>query len=700
VLLLLSTLIGCGGSSSTSPDPIAPSITTEPADQAVTAGGTATFSVVATGSAPLSYQWQKGGVDIAGGTLSSYTTPATILADDGSRFRVRVSNSAGTATSRVATLTVTATGAPSITQQPAAKSVKVGQTATFTVVAAGTTPLNYRWQKNGVNITGATSSSYTTTATTLADNGAQFRVLVSNSLGSVTSKAALLTVTATTASVDVLTYHNNNARTGENLQETILTRANVTSTSFGKLDFFSADGKVDAQPLYLSQLAIPNQGTRNVLYVATEHDSVYAFDAETGAVLWQKSMLGQDETTSDTRSCDQVIPEIGITATPVIDRSRGPHGAIYILAMSKNGSTYFQRLHALDVATGAELFGGPKEIQASFPGTGDNSSGGNVIFDPKQYKARPGLLLLDGIVYTMWSSHCDIQPYTGWVIAFDASTLTRTRVLNLTPNGIEGAIWMADGAPATDNSGNIYLLNGNGTFDTTLDPNGFPNQKDFGNCFLKLSNSGGQLTVADYFTMSNTVHESDIDADLGSGGAIVLPDLRDGGGQIKHLAVGAGKDAHIYVVDRDDLGKFNANVNNAYQDIAGALGAGVFSTPAYFNNTVYYGPVGQAIKAFPIVNAKLPTTAAAQTANTFGYPGATPSISANGTSNAILWAVGGTGVLHAYDTNDISHELYNSNQAGSRDQFGAGNKFITPIIVNGRVYVGTTNGVAVFGLLP
>ena len=701
-LALVASLTGCGGySPSNSAKPTAPSITTQPGNQTVAAGQVATFGVIATGTAPLSYQWQKAGVNISGATSSSYTTTATTMADNGSQFRVVVSNSAGNSTSKSATLTVTAPQAPAITLQPTDKSVVAGQTATFSVVASGTGSLSYQWQRNGSNISGATSANYTTPATVLADSGSQFRVVVSNSAGTVISTAALLTVTSA-STLDVLTYHNNNARTGANLAETALTTANVNAATFGKLNFLTVDGKVDAQPLYLSQLSIPNQGTHNVLYAATEHDTVYAFDADTGSMLWHKSMLGASETPSDSRNCGQIVPEIGVTATPVIDRGKGPHGAIYVVAMSKNGTTYFQRLHALDVATGAELFGGPTEIQASFPGTGANSSGGNVIFDPKQYKERPGLLLLNGTIYTMWASHCDIQPYTGWIIGFDASTLTRTRVLNLTPNGSEGAIWMSDTAAAADGFGNIFLMNGNGTFEITLDASGFPSQQDFGNCFLKLSTSSG-LVVADYFTMANTVLQSGTDTDLGSGGAILLPDLLDSGGQTKHLALGAGKDKHIYVVDRDNMGKFNALANNIYQELPAVLAGGVFSMPAYFNGKVYFGAVNDTIKAFSITDAKLSMTAVAHTSNTFGYPGTTPSVSANGTSNGILWAVENSSpaVLYAYNANDISHELYNSNQAaGSRDHFGAGNKFITPTIVNGKVYLGTPNGVAVFGLLP
>jgi len=290
-----------------------------------------------------------------------------------------------------------------------------------------------------------------------------------------------------TSGTDVVTYHNDIARTGQNLNESILTLANVNSSTFGKTGLFQVDGKVDAQPLFLSAVTIPGNGLRNVLYVATEHGSVYALDSVTGAVLWRTSLLGAGETTSDTRNCSQVVPEIGITSTPVIDRSRGPNGVVYVVAMSKNSSgAYFQRLHALDAVLGSELFGGPQTVQASFPGTGAGSSNGSVIFDSKQYEERAGLLLLDGQIITTWTSHCDIDPYTGWIIAFDAGTLTRSSVLNVTPNGSRGGLWMAGAGPAADAQGNVYVLDGNGTFDTTLTSAGFPNRGDFGNAFIKI----------------------------------------------------------------------------------------------------------------------------------------------------------------------------------------------------------------------
>lgn len=502
------------------------------------------------------------------------------------------------------------------------------------------------------------------------------------------------------SSTDVITYHYDNQRTGQNLNEATLTPANVNSTKFGKLGEFTVDGKVDAQPLYLSNVSTGGN-KKNVLYVVTEHGSVYAFDADsingmTSASLWKTSTLGSGETTSDNRGCGQVSPEIGITATPVIDRTRN---AIYVIAMSKNSAgNYFQRLHALDLSTGAELFGGPKNITATYPGTGDNSSGGNVVFDPKQYKERPGLLEINGTIYTTWASHCDIRPYTSWVIAFSASSLAQTSVLNLVPNGSDGGIWMSGSAPAADSAGSIFFLEGNGTFETTLTAQGFPSNKDCGNCFVKLATGGG-LALVDYFTPHNTIAESNADLDLGSGGAIVLPDLKDGTGATRHLTVGGGKDSTIYVADRDNMGKFNANTDQIYQVIP--MGGQVFSMPAYFNGTVYIGAVGNALKAFPVTNAKFASIPSSQSTHVFGYPGTTPSVSASGASNGIVWAIENSGaILFAYDATDLTKELYNSNQAAnSRDHF-SGNKFITPMVVNGKVYVGTANSVAVFGLLP
>jgi len=701
--------IGCSSANTSgsgdNPKPTAPTITSQPAAQTVTVGQTATFSVTVSGTAPLSYQWQMNSANISGATATTYTTPATTSADNSAKFAVMVSNIAGSTISNQATLTVNSTGtAPSITAQPANQTVTAGQTATFFVVAAGTAPLAYQWQKNGAPISGAVSSSYTTPVTTTADNGEQFRVIITNAFGNIPSTTAGLTVNPATSgsAIDVVTYHYDNLRTGQNVNEMTLTPANVSVNSFGKLGEFKVDGLVDAQPLILSNLAIPAKGTKNVLYAVTENDSIYAFDADSitasgGTVLWQSSALLSGETPSDNRGCGQVTPQIGITSTPVIDRARN---AIYLVAMSKDAKgNYYQRIHALDLTSGKELFGGPTTIQATYLGTGDNSSNGSVVFDPKQYKERPGLLEVGGNIYTMWSSHCDFRPYTAWIISYNADTLAQSNVLNLVPNGSEGAIWMSGAAPGADSSGNIYFILGNGNFDTTLDSGGFPSNHDCGNCFAKITSSA-PLTLLDYFTPLNTVSESNADTDFGSGGQLLLPDVVDGSGKTRHLAIGSGKDANIYVVDRDNMGKFNGNADNIYQLITGQLSGGVWSKPSYFNGTVYYGAVNDSIKAFPIVNGLLATAPSSRSAHSFGYPGATPSISASGTTNGIVWVVENSSpaVLHAYDATNLANELYNSNQApNGKDNF-SNNKFITPMVANGRVYVGTASSIAVFGL--
>ena len=500
------------------------------------------------------------------------------------------------------------------------------------------------------------------------------------------------------SNVRVLTYHNDRERTGRNLAEKILTPGNVNYKSFGKVGFLSVDGLVDGEPLYVSNLMVAGN-PHNVVFVVTEHDSVYAFDADTLAQLWHVTVLGANEVPSDDRGCGQVSPEIGITSTPVIAFNNAGHGWMYLVAMSKdNNGNYYQRLHALDITTGAEISGSPTTITATFP-----NLSGETTFDPKMYKERASLLFLEGRIFTSWASHCDNGAYTGWVMAYNASTLKQEEVLNLTPNGSDGAIWMSGAGPAADPQGKIYLLDANGTFDETLNSEGFPINGDFGNGFLKLSPNGNKLVVADYFNMHNTSAESNADEDLGSGGALILPDFKDTAGNTWQLAVGAGKDGHIYVVNRNLMGKFNSkNDNGVYQEITKALAGGVWSMPAYFRSAVYFGAVGDSLKEFSIVNAKLVDQPASKTAAKFAYPGTTPSISANGNSNGIVWVVESrsnqAGILRAYDASNLANELYNSNQAGARDSF-SDNKYITPMIANGKVFIGTPTGVMVFGLL-
>ena len=683
--------------------PVAPTITTQPTNQSVAVGQTATFTVAATGTAPINYQWQKNKLNIAGATAASYTTPVATSADNGATFDVVVSNAAGSVTSNTVTLTVNSSATPpTITTQPANQTVTAGQTATFSVVASGTLPLSYQWLQANTAINGATSSSYTTPPTTMANSGAQFSVKVSNSAGSITSSAATLTVNASSGgSTDVVTHHYDVSRSGVNPAETVLTTSNVNSTTFGKMGEFTVDGQIDGQALYLSQLAIPGKGTKNVLYVATENDSVYAVDADSisgtsATILWKSSVLPNGEAPADSASlpCGNISPN-GITATPVIDRGRN---AIYVVAMSKSISagSIFHRLHALDLTTGQELDGGPVTITATYPGTGGNSQNGTVTFDAPVQHDRAALLESGGTIFTAWSGLWgDCGNYSAWVIAFNADTLAQTAAIDLVPNNHGGGMWMGGGGPAADASGNVYVISGNG-FGDTPGMNG-----SYGNSFVRLATSTG-LTVADYFTPYNTINEDNGDVDFGSAAPLLLPDMVDANGITRHLAAGAGKDGNLYLVDRDNMGQFNATKNDVYQQIPISSSEN-HSSPIFFNNTIYICPENQTLKAIPITNAQLAASPSSQSAHQFGSNGAVASISANDISNGIVWAVDwGAGTLFAYDATNLTKELFDSNQAaGARDHFSAmGGHFITPMVANGRVYIGTKTTVAVFGLLP
>jgi hypothetical protein len=326
-----------------------------------------------------------------------------------------------------------------------------------------------------------------------------------------------------------------------------------------------------------------------------------------------------------------------------------------------------------------------------------------VVFDPGQYAERAGLLELNNVIYTAWTSHCDQRPYTGWIMGYDKTTLAQTSVINLTPNGYEGSIWQSGGGLVSDGS-SIYFSDANGSFDTTLTPQGFPAQGDYGNAFIRLSTANNQLAVADYFEMQNGVSESSTDTDLGSGGAMLLPAQRDGHGAMRQLAIGAGKDGNIYVVDTTNMGKYNPGSDAAiYQQVNGVLGGGIWGVPAWFSDHVYFGPQSGNLLAFQFRNARLGTAASSQSATSFTYPGTSPSVSANGEGSGIVWAIEhqNPSVLHAYNALNLAQELYNTNQASnSRDHFGLAAHFGTPTIVNGKVYVGTVSSVAAFGLLP
>jgi hypothetical protein len=486
--------------------------------------------------------------------------------------------------------------------------------------------------------------------------------------------------------VSVVTYHNDLARTGQNLSEDALTPASVSSGQFGRLFTYPVDGQIYAQPLYLPGVMVPGKGIHNIVYVVTEHDSVYAFDADNNlaAPLWHSSFLNPAQSVTSASAaelaCAAIAPEIGITATPVIDPSTG---TLYVVAMTQEGPNrqFVHRLHALDLATGAERPASPAEIQASVPGTGDGTT--TVQFQPRLYKERAGLLLLNGTVYTAWSSQCDAGNYHGWILGFDAGTLQQTAVFSATPNWDAGAFWQAGAAPSADSGGNIYIVSGNGTFDANH------GGSDFGESVMKLS-SAGNLAIADYFTPYDASELSERDLDLGSSGALVLPDSA-GNPAHPHLLVTGSKSGAVYLLDRDNLGHFQSGSDTQImQSLAGTVGP-LFGLPAYFNRTLYFSAAHDQIKAFSIHGGLLSSAPVSASSATFAPPGTVPSISATGATNGILWTIDSTAGLHAFDAADLSRELY----SGSVGTFI---KFSTPTIANGKVYVGTSDSLVVFGL--
>jgi hypothetical protein len=498
----------------------------------------------------------------------------------------------------------------------------------------------------------------------------------------------------------VLTYHNNNARTGVNNTETVLTPDNVRTNGFGKLFGNVVDGAVYAQPLVMPNVAISGRGTHNVVFVATEHDSVYAFDADGNSVsnapLWMTSLLGAGVTSvpGTDVACSNVVPEIGITGTPVIDPSAH---TLFVVAKTKESSSvssqYFYRLHALEIGSGQERANSPALIGTTVSGTGDGAdSHGRLAFNPLMQLNRAALLLNKGVVYVAFGSHCDNPPNHGWVFAYNAKTLALVGAFCSTPDGSDGGIWHAGGGPAADSEGNIYVMTGNGTFDGA---------HNFGECFLKLSAS--TLNVLDYFVPYNHDYLSANDLDLSSG-VLLLPN-EAGDAAHSHLLVGAGKQAAVYVLDRDDLGREGLTSNGQIvQEVDFPVIGGAFDTPAYFNQAIYFVGAHSPLMALPIANGAISLSTATYGPFVFGYPGATPSVSSSGANNGIVWAIdshgfmnNGPAILRAYDASDVTQELYNSSlRAG--DSAGPAVKFTVPTVANGKVYVGGQGTLTIYGM--
>ncbi|HKC00183.1 MAG TPA: hypothetical protein VKD23_15475 [Terriglobales bacterium] len=533
-----------------------------------------------------------------------------------------------------------------------------------------------------------------------------------------TTKAASATI-AVTDLAGVVTYHNNLARDGTNPQEYALTTSTVKTATFGKLFSCPVDGAAYSQPLWVPGLSIGAQ-VRDAIFVATQHDTAYSFDADANpcSQLWHVNLLDAahggtaGETSVPTgdvgNGYKDIQPEIGVTGTPVIDLASG---TLYVVSKSEGpAGSFHQRLHALDLITGDEKFTGPIDITASVPGTGDGSVGGVLTFDSRNQGQRGALTLLNGIVYIIWASHEDRDPYHGWLLGYDAGTLAQVAAFSPNPNGSRGGMWMAGGAPASDGSGSLFLSTGNGTFDGN---SGTPPNDDFGDTVVKVGTSSG-LSLVDWFTPFNQAFLNGQDADLGSGGVVVLPDQTSGPA---HLLVAGGKQGRIYLLDRDAMGNYCASCTTTDTNILQSFLAtpAIFGTPAFWQNKLYLGGTSDALSlfAFDATTGIFNTVASSKSATIFQFPGATPSISAHGASDGVLWAIDssqygvpsayglGAAVLHAYDAANLSAELWNSSQATSnRDTAGNAVKFAVPTVANGRVYIGTRTEIDVYGLLP
>ena len=701
-------LHGCSSSSSNNPMPLEISTPSLPNGQAGVAYST---TVAATGGTPP-YTWTTtSGTLPAGLMLTASTgaisgTPTVSVTNLALTFQVKDSGSP--AQSKTADLTLTIAPAPgvSVSISPRRGGVAINQLLPLTATVSndiGSAGVTWSVSTGGAlsgkttakaSFSSATAAVYTVTATSNADN----------------LKSTTVTIGVTDLA-GVTTYHNNLSRNGANVQEYALTTANVTTSSFGKLFSCPVDGAIYAQPLWMPNLAIGG-GMHNGVFVATTHDSVYAFDADTSPCVtyWHKTLLGAGETFvnfNDVNTGD-IQPDIGIIGTPVIDLSSK---TLYVVSKSEDtgtscipSSACHQRLHGLSLIDGSEKFGGPATIDASITvsGTGDGSNAGVLAFNPLTENQRPGLALVNGVVYVSWASHGDNDPYHGWVVGFSAGNLavSPVAVWNSTPNSVpgfsqsRGGIWMSGGAPAADTSNNIYFLTGNGSFDA--DSGG----SNYGDSTVKLSTTSG-LTAAGFFTPDNQQNLNTTDADHGSGGAAILIDQP--AGPVQHLLIGGGKDGVLYIVNRDTLGGFDPAANHVVQALN--VGQGIFATSAFWNNSLYIAGNGGTLKQFTFdpTMGLFGISPSHASATGFQFPGSTPSVSSTGASaNGIVWAldnhtyctqqapVCGPAILHAYDAANVGTELWNSSQAaGNRDQAGNAVKFTVPTVANGKVYVGT-----------
>lgn len=616
------------------------------------------------------------------------------------------------------TLILTGTGVTPVTTvtiKPKVASLTVTGTQQFQAFISGVISSDVTWFVDGIAGGNSTVGTISTAGLYTPPSTAGSHTVKAVSVADKTQNGVAPVVVTNYAGT--FTYHNDLARTGANTNETVLNTGNVNASQFGKLFSYPLDGKPFAQPLYVPNVNISGQGNHNVVLVATEHDGVYALDADglSSTPLWYDSFVNPAAGITTVSIgptgpvdivCDSMFPEVGITGTPVIDPATN---TMYLIARTKETSgsvtDFVQRLHAIDITSGAEKPNSPVVIQASVKGMGQgNDSNGDVNFDPLGENQRSGLVLLNGVVYIAWASFCDPAVYHGWLMGYDANTLQQTTVFNTTPDGWAGGIWAAGAAPAVDASGNLFFSTGNGTFDADF------SGPDYADSVLKMTTTGGQLALADHFTPYDQYFLNAQDLDLGSTGVIVLPDQPE---PPTHLLLAGSKEGTIYILDRDNMGGFN-DIDNSQivESVPHAVGkaatgeVGMWPLPSYWQNQIYYVVRGDVPKAFRLFNGQLSDTPISKGKNTFGWAAASPTVSANGNSNGIVWFTYEptpknllTAVLYAYDAANLSVQLYNSS-INPGDKLGNSLQFAVPTVANGKVYVGSVNELDVFGLLP
>ncbi len=602
------------------------------------------------------------------------------------------------------TVTLTGSGTAStsaVAVSPGFASATPIQTVQYTATISGVESSSVLWSVDGV--TGGNSTVGTISTSGLFTPGSKVGNHLVKAVNMANKAQSGIARVVATAFPGIFTNHNDNARDGQNLNEVVLTSGNVNNNQFGKLFSYPIDGYTYAQPLYVPAVAIPGQGTHNVVYVSTEHDSVYAFDSNNNPTtpLWHTSFIDPSAGITtvpaaavNNSSCDSNIGvEVGITGTPVIDPVAQE---LFVVVRTEENGAYVQRLHILNITTGDEISGSPVVIQASVPGEGEGSYGtGTVAFDNLLENSRPGILLMDGVVYLAFSSLCDKRPYHGWILGYDESTLAQVSVFNTSPNGIASGIWQSGNGMVGDSSGNIFMATGNGWFDAN---NG---GLDYGDTVAKISTTGNVLSVADYFTPSNQDALNHSDLDMSAGGCLLLPDQPQAP---IHLLTCGDKEGNIYLLNRDNMGHFNANGDT--QVLETMLMGMTWGSPAYFQNQVYFWGDGDYLRQYRLYGSLLSPTPVAEDSKISNFPAPTPTISANGTLNGMVWTVftskfqsGGAAILRVYDAANVSRQLFDSSTS-SANQAGPAVKFVVPTVADGHVYIGTQSELDVYGLLP